>query len=127
MIDDAEPLDFCTEKIRTARKPHTCSECDRPIQPKEQYVHTSIKMRDWDGVEANKCCTHCNNARLWLNYHCGGWIYGNVKTDLEEHYHEGYREDELKRLVIGIRRQWKTFRGDKLLPVPRIQYEAISF
>jgi hypothetical protein len=117
LIDDAEPLDFCFEKLRTARKPHVCSECDRTIAPKEQYVYTSMKMRDWDDVEVYKCCPQCVEARHWLNRHCGGWVYGNVEADLAEHYNEGCREDNLQRLLIGIRRQWKAFRGDGLLEI----------
>jgi hypothetical protein len=42
LIDDAEPLDFCLEKTRTARKSHTCSECDHTIAPGEQYTYASF-------------------------------------------------------------------------------------
>lgn len=39
---------------------------------------------------------------------------------------DGYREDDLEQLVIGIRRQWKAFQGDGLLQVPVIQEKATA-
>jgi hypothetical protein len=64
MIDDAEPLDFCLETIRKARKLHVCSECDRTIAPEEQYVYTSYG-KDGD-MGSNKTCQHCLTAAQWL-------------------------------------------------------------
>jgi hypothetical protein len=124
MIDDAEPLDFCLEKTRTARKSHTCSECDRTIQNKEQYFYVSYG-KDGD-MGSNKTCQHCQLAAQWLQKHCGGYCFGGIEEELAEHYLEGYREDDLQRLLIGIRRGWKAFRGDGLLPIPRLEDKAIA-
>jgi hypothetical protein len=115
MIDDAERLDFCREQLRTARKSHTCSECDRTIAPKEKYAYTSYG-KDGD-MGSNKTCQHCLTAAQWLQKHCGGYCFGDIKEELEEHYDEGYREDGLQRLLIGIRRGWKAFNGDGLLEI----------
>lgn len=103
MIDDAEAVDFCCSKVRTARKTHKCSECDRQILKAEKYFHSVFKIDDSMGT--NKRCSHCDIAAQWLSYHCGGWVMGSIKDELMEHYDEGYREDGLQHLVIGIRRQ----------------------
>jgi ribosomal protein L24E len=125
LIDDAEPLDFCTEKIRTARKTHTCSECDRTIAPGEQYAYVSYGK---DGeMGSNKTCHHCKIAAQWLYKHCGGYCFGSIKEELAEHYNEGYQEEDLQWLLIGISRGWKTLRGDELLAVPQPEEKAISF
>jgi hypothetical protein len=75
---------------------------------------------------SNKTCQHCQFAAQWLQKHCGGYCFGGMREELEEHYSEGYREDSLPRLLIGIRRGWKAFRGDGLLLVPRVKDEAIA-
>lgn len=127
MIDDADPMAFCLTEVRTARKTHVCGECKRTIQPKERYNFASYKHPDWDRPESSKTCSHCQVATNWLYKHCDGACFGEVKSDLIEHYDSGYREDNLQKIVIGIRRQWKAFHGNGLLPLPTQERLAIAF
>lgn len=126
MIDDAEPLAFCSTTLRPARKIHTCDECGRPIGPGETYTYSSFKHPDWDAPETNKTCSHCKVAADWLSIYCGGFCFGAIKEDLVEHYDSGYREGGLQSLVIGIRRRWRAFGGEDLLPVPQFVQRAIA-
>ncbi|MGL5059395.1 MAG: hypothetical protein ACRC62_05380 [Microcoleus sp.] len=122
LIDDCEASDFLYQEKRKARKKHTCSECRRAIAIGEEYIHSSFKS---DGkIYTNKSCEHCEIAASWLNKHCGGAVFFGVKEDLEEHYSSGYREDGLQRILIGIRRGWKAFYGDGLLPKNEILMEC---
>lgn len=118
MIDNAEYPEFCSEQTHIARKQHRCGECKRTIEAGEKYHVTSGK---WDGeFQAYKTCAHCVSARSWLAKHCGGWVLGAVAEEIDEHWVNGIeyrRQDRLGRLVVGIRRQWKAFKGG-LLPVP---------
>lgn len=117
LIDDADPNDFYCESFPKARRQHKCSECFRTINPGEQYTRTSAKF---DGVvKTYKMCQQCRQAAKWLEKHCGGWCHSAIQEELQEHYSEGYREDGLQSLVIGISRGWKAFRGDGLLEVPK--------
>jgi hypothetical protein len=113
-IDDSDHADFVSEVTRKARKEHTCSECFRTIIPGETYFVAAIGSEG--SVRTNKRCSHCNVAAGWLEKHCGGWCYGGIREDLEEHWDNDYRADGLQRILIGIRRQWKTFQGEGLLP-----------
>lgn len=117
MIDDADPMAFVFQQTPQARKPHVCSECNRTIQPNETYTRSSVGFENT--VKTYKMCAQCKDAADWLEYHCGGWCYGSIKEELEEHYFEGYREDGLQSLLIGIRRGWKAFDGDGLLEVKK--------
>ena len=120
MIDEAEPLDFCCTKIRTARIPHICDECDRQIHPKERYTYSTFGL---DGnIGANKRCSHCEIPAQWLIKHCDGYYFDSIKDELEGHYSEGYRKDGLSRLLIGVRRKWQAFSGGGLLSVPRTNH-----
>jgi hypothetical protein len=38
--------------------------------------------------------------------------------DLEEHFHEGYKN--IGRLCIGINRRWKKFKSDELMTIPEV-------
>jgi len=115
-INDADPVAFCYQKSRKARKDHHCSECGRAIQKGEPYTHSSFGA---DGsVGTNKACSHCEVAGKWLQKHCGGYCFGEISEELKEHYEDGYREDNLQRLLIGIRCGWKASQGDGFLPIP---------
>ena len=116
MIDDSEPVDFCLQKVRSARKTHTCSECRRTIQVGEKYTHSSYGVEGI--VQVNKTCSHCEIAGQWLQKHCGGYCFGQIQEELQEHYSDGYREDNLRELLVGVHRGWKAFDSDRLLPLP---------
>ena len=50
--------------------------------------------------------------------HCGGWVTGLLAEDLHEHHNEGYHEDGLLRLLVGLNRKWKRFDNSGLMRVP---------
>jgi hypothetical protein len=120
MIDGAESVSFCSTTVRTARKTHICSECDRAIHAREQYTYSSYKHPDWDCPETNKRCSHCQYAVNWLNKHCGGFCFGAVKAEIVDHHEEEYFDDDFLLIKTGICRQWQSSDGDGLLPVPDI-------
>jgi hypothetical protein len=124
MADDADRSTPLGELYPRARKPHRCGECFRTIEPGERYtIHKTL----FDGrVDVYKLCAHCDVARAWLGDNCGGWLYGGVWEDIDEHVEE-YRSVypkvalALKRLSVHAEHNWRIVRGPKagtLLPVP---------
>lgn len=115
-IDGAERSVVIQSKDRKAIKEHRCSECRRPIAAGETYHYeTTI----YDGQrDSSKTCAHCCIARQWLIKNCGGFIYGEVIEEVQEHGEE-YRQLRmpLYRVVAGARRKWQRF-GGGLMPVP---------
>jgi hypothetical protein len=105
------------ESQQRAKKPHKCGECGRAIAVGELY------WRVWavssDGPFKGKWCEHCNIAKRWLWVNCGGSLLAGVAEDIHEHVEE-YRRPDLARLDVGMRRRWRAFRREGLLPVPRM-------
>jgi hypothetical protein len=123
MIDDADPCTWFGTDSHRARKPHKCAECGRAIAAGEVYFRSTYIS---DGkFEAVKACEHCHAARDWLTKHCGGWLTYGLRDELDEHWDEGYREDRLGRLIVGVRRDWQRF-GGGLMPVPHIPINRIE-
>jgi hypothetical protein len=117
MIDGGDRAELWTESTAKARKPHQCCECGRTIQPGEIY-HKVFGVQDRDPF-SGKWCAHCDVAKNWLWKNCGGSLLSGVEEDIHEHVHE-YRRMDLARLDVGMRRLWKRFKGDGLLPIPRL-------
>lgn len=111
MADFGLYIEFQTSSLRKARKQHRCDECNRDIGAGETYhIYTS----KCDGqVSSNKTCVHCQVAQRWLLKNCHGFIFTEVRNDLEEH-----RDFSLAKLAIGMRRKWKAFRSDALMSIP---------
>ena len=92
---------------RRARKEHICGECRRAIRKGERYFRAA-GVQDgyaWDA----KQCAQCAAAAGWLVKECGGFLFGGVQQDLEEHLDEvtGGAWVALARLVIGMRHKWQ--------------------
>src|SRR5690554_6021028 len=88
MIDHNEMVEVLSDTKPVARKVHRCGECQREIQPGEQYEKI---VGIFEGqMDTYKTCLHCVAVREWLSQVCGGWLYGMVGEDLLEHYREGY-------------------------------------
>lgn len=104
-----------TEMPRNRDPKRRCGECGRPIAVGEQYEH----MRGlFDGTWCSeRTCLHCLAARDWLSRECGGWVYGHVYEDLQEHRGENVSQPGLGRFIVGMRRKWKRFKGEGLMPV----------
>jgi len=76
--------DFHSKKIQTARKPHSCSECKRVIEPGESYEYVA---GSWDGFfQTYKTCEDCLSIRN--QFFCDGWFYGEIHSLLFEHIQE---------------------------------------
>lgn len=111
-VEDAEPWDFCHGETRTARKPHRCVECGRGITPGERYEHfTGVMDGQWSKW---RWCQHCEAVAAWMRTVCGGYLIGDLRDEMREHWHEGFVEVAFGRLIAGIRWQWHGGRD----PVP---------
>ena len=110
--------EFFNEIQRKAKKEHKCGECRRTISPKEKYISISGK---WDGeVNTHKICSHCEIATKLLMRECGGYLFNQVRDDLQEHIGYNYPwERDARRLVAGMRKKW-IFNG-KLLNIPQLK------
>ena len=119
---DSAP-EFFTDATPTARKEHKCGECGRTIHPGEIYERFSGKWDGWMG--AFKTCAHCVAARWWLHIACGGWLFGEVRDELVEHWWESdsLRSITLGRLIAGMRRKWND--GKAEIPDPDLVAASI--
>lgn len=118
MIDDADDrVTVLRDNIRTARKEHTCHECFRTIRAGESYRNESYTF---DGTAVtHKTCRHCDVVRDWLNGECGGFLYGGIEEDIQEHAESGYYPVQIKLMAVGMSRNWTTKRG-ALWRIPKL-------
>lgn len=125
-------IDYCDERFSvywkrwnvTARKEHSCDECNRKIAKGEKYLY-AFGVYDGNG-DSYHTCSHCAVAVKWLTDNCGGFLHGGVLEDIEEHIND-YPDIRtgLIRLAIGMKRRWRRFSADALMPIPP-QAKAIS-
>jgi hypothetical protein len=120
-IQDCDPWKVSREIKRTARKDHECYECGRTIVKGERYHYATGLGPDSDRWDVFHVCEHCDTAAQWLVVVCGGYLYGGVREELEEHWDEDltFRSNALHSAICGIGRAWKSRKGDGLMPVPR--------
>lgn len=115
VTNDGGHVAMVSRILRKARKPHKCQECHRVIEPGETYeVDAYVFEGDFT---AHKTCSHCHVARNWLQSECGGWLYGGVFEDLEEHVRDGNYGMPLARICVSMRCKWRR-RDGSLRPVP---------
>lgn len=118
MADSADG--YCTtinQAWRKAAKKHRCSECRRQILPGEGYRYEFTRF---DGeVSQHHTCEHCLVARQWLMENCGGWLYGGVEEDIQEHADSGMYGFGVRLLAIGMERKW-TRKDGRRWPIPRL-------
>jgi hypothetical protein len=84
--DDFEGPSCYSECTRTARKEHTCDECEAKIRPGEQYNYESGV---WDGRPSSyKTCLPCIDIRHHFLSKCNGnsWTYQTLWSDLQENF-----------------------------------------
>lgn len=121
MVEYGEPATIYNARVVAhSRKPRRCEECRRSIEIGDAY-HSASMLYDglWSTFDT---CEHCMAAQRWLIAQCGGFLHGGVDEDLREHLTElTFRPGEavaLLRIIVGIRRQWKSFADPaKLMPV----------
>ena len=115
MVDFSEGhAEYWVDWMRKAAKPHKCYECNRTIGKGEIHQQTNVK---WSGERPDRyrTCLHCCIAGRWLIERCGGYLFGGVLEDLEQHWtDEGVHTFELGRLILGMRRRWLRVRGSQI-------------
>ena len=85
-----------------ARKLHKCSECKGIINPGETYQYTFGK---WDDdVSIFKTCIDCCVPQKWLDKECGGYLHGDLYSEILEHAQE-YRKMFLYRWCVEMKRR----------------------
>lgn len=121
-IDGADIATVFNVIERTAIKSHNCGECHRIINPQEKYsIFTGLWEGEW---KSYKMCSHCTVLSDWLNDECGGYVFGEVLEEFEEHVVDyGYAKphNPLARAAINSRHQWKEIKSDKLVSLPKIK------
>jgi hypothetical protein len=111
---DYDHPDIYNEKLLIARKDHKCSECSRVILKGEQYKKVDgLWQKRW---ETYKTCAHCLVLQDWLIAQCGGFLHQGLKDEIGEHAYD-YGSMVLARGLISMRRKWKKFKSDGLMPV----------
>ena len=118
-----ESSDNLYQDTRTilARKEHRCNECHRTILAGEPFRKDFCVFEPGRAGSFN-VCEHCAVLCDWLGRNCGGWIWGEVIPDIEEHAIE-YKRTDLARLVVAAaRRSWHRFKpnGYVGMPVPKL-------
>jgi hypothetical protein len=85
--DDGDAPSVYHMSQRTARKQHTCTECNEPIRAGSKYEHTS---GCWDGSWSTyKTCLLCVEIRD--HFACNGWLFGRLWEDLQENFFPNMR------------------------------------
>ena len=123
-IDDAEPWQFYRRTEVRGRKTHACSECGRVIAPRELH-HRTVGKVEGDFSEW-RTCAQCFAAASWMVETCDGWILSALSDDLWDHWRDGpeYRSVWLARAIVGMRRQWRTRKGELMQPLAPYQRQA---
>lgn len=119
-IDDLDGSTTCyTATERTARKAHICSECWRAIEPGERYQHVFALVEG--EPDTQKTCEHCLVGQRWLLKNCGGYVFGQICEEIEEHAGEyPALRAPLEALATGSRRKWRRFDGGAMMGLPAL-------
>lgn len=99
--DDSETCMEIETTNPVARKDHRCGECGRTIKPGERYE----RFRGvFEGAFTHKTCEQCLDARAWIVNTCGGYVFGQVFEELEEHWVEDamFRTPDLRELILAM-------------------------
>lgn len=114
-IDDCDTARVSNTATRKAAKPHRCTDCFREIAKGETYQYTFMILED--GPMTFRLCRHCQVAAAWLQRECRGYVFEQIREELEEHAQEyPHIAAGLAPLIAGMRIKWSA--GDGLLPVP---------
>ena len=126
MVDDADRATVERESWHHARKPYRCCECRRAIAIGERYRYCFLVYEGQ--AESYRTCAHCAVAEDWLRVECHGWLFEAIDEDLAQHVTwwrwnaaedvEFVKPTRPARLLVGMRRRWRSFVGPGLMPVP---------
>ena len=127
MINDSDgSVTLLHERFLTARKKHICLECSRTIQPGENYT---VERFIWeDSANTHKTCRHCMVVRNWLINECGGFVYGMLAQDVNEHVQEGSYGKGVIMLSVGIWRAWEKKDGSmwRVPSLPKTTHQIMA-
>lgn len=114
---DGPAPSFIDDELRRARKEHRCSECHQTIGRGEKY-ESATGM--WDGrINTFKTCLTCVEIRQ--HFGCGGWVYGQVWSDLADNFFPDMRaggpcmeglSPEARQRLIDERMEWYLDQGE---------------
>lgn len=113
-IDDCEPWKIRNDTEPCALKDYECVECHRTIAAGERYHKLVGLLESGAKFETYRTCRHCSALSSFMNVMCGGWIIGDLYTELVDHWREGYASIPLGRLIACMRLRWH----DGADPVP---------
>jgi len=80
--DDVEQVEFYDEKVVTARKTHTCTECGGEIAPGERYTRKTYRFEG--KFHTDRVCTPCHEAAAEFEFGIVGgmlWEYFSNEWD----------------------------------------------
>lgn len=115
--EDCDTARVSNTTTRKAAKPHVCTDCFRQIEKGESYRYTFMILEE--GPMTFRLCQHCQVGAAWLTRECRGYVYEQIREELEEHAQE-YPDIAagLAPLIEGMRTKWAG--PDGLLPVPAL-------
>lgn len=118
--DGADRVESICQEMRTARKPHRCTECGDNIEPGERYEYFYGKF---DGERFSyHTCVPCVEIRAFFSCD-GSWMWGSVWDDMEhlfDDFHHGCLDPQDDREPLSARakakvverwQQWKGLRA----------------
>lgn len=110
MIDSCDEFSIVLrEEQRKARKEHKCMECFRTINKGEKYLNEGTLF---DGRKStHKTCSHCQVVRKWLTNNCGGFAYGCIREDFNDHAIEYTHIPSLVITNALMYNRWMTKKG----------------
>lgn len=111
-VDDADSVKILNIESPKARKEHRCYECGRLIGIGELY-HKDTFVFEGE-INTIKACKHCKYAVNLINEKCHGFVYGEIREELGEHFNTpwGY---QAARFYVAMGRQWKRFFNSDLM------------
>ncbi len=115
--DGGDTPTICRTKKVQARKPHRCAECRRTIEPGETYEYTFMVFEG--SGDSYRVCAQCLVACRWLARNCGGYLFHEVREEIEEHAVEYPALGEpLRALAAAMRAGWRGSDGVLMAPLP---------
>ena len=129
-IDEDGEWEHLSSGYRKARKDHTCTECQRTIEPGERYWFDTMVEVGY-GIRTEKMCAHCQGVidvgialtgchRSWWYGYVLDWLdesMGFVANVIREHDLEPGATVRMLRFVALAKRGWRDESGE-LTPIP---------
>jgi hypothetical protein len=112
--DDADPVAFHNSAVVTAKKAHTCSECDGGIAIGERYRRTAYKFEG--AFSMDRVCACCLEAATEFNYYIMGgslWLMFHEAWDNGSPLQACLNRLETAKAKEHMRSQWMKWRAKR--------------